>query len=53
MFPPPFPPSSYAGNGGVEMDWFRIAVIILVIIKTVEFSYRLYKWIKNKKNKNS
>lgn len=34
------------------MDWFKIAVIILVIIKTIEFSYRLYKWLKNKKNKN-
>ena len=31
------------------MDWFRIAVIILVIVKTIEFSYRFYKWIKNKK----
>lgn len=31
------------------MDWFRVAVIILVIVKTIEFSYRFYKWIKNKK----
>lgn len=34
------------------MDWFKIAVIILVVIKTIEFSYRFYKWLKSKKNKN-
>lgn len=35
------------------MDWFKVAVVILIIIKTIEFSYRFYKWIKNKKNKSS
>ena len=31
------------------MDWFRVAVIILVILKTIEFAYRFFKWFKNKK----
>ena len=35
-----------------ERIW-RILLLIVVIAKTIEFSYRFYKWLKNKKNKNS
>nr|DAQ00466.1 MAG TPA: Ribosome associated membrane protein RAMP4 [Caudoviricetes sp.] len=32
--------------------WHGLLIFVLVG-KTVEFSYRFYKWYKNKKNKNS
>lgn len=35
-----------------ERFW-KILLLIVVIGKTIEFSYRFYKWYKNKKNKNS
>ena len=28
-------------------------LLILVIVKAIEYSYKLFKWLKNKKNKNS
>lgn len=32
------------------MKIFEIAVIVLCVIKTIEFSYRIYKWIKKNKS---
>ena len=34
-------------------EWWKIAFKIFVIVKTIEYVYKLYQWIKNKKNKDS
>ena len=52
----PFPPIPLDKQKEVRacMDkWWEIAFKIFVVVKTIEYLYKLYKWIKNKKNKDS
>lgn len=32
------------------MEWWKVAIVILCAIKTIEFGYRFYKWLKKNKN---